>query len=101
MGCRNGRLSTAGQWVAWVHIRGRLGVVLELLLLLQSTHPLNVERLEATSVGGLIRRKLLLAGLQTDTAGLADSNHHHATRLALPRLILLLWERDTDLGHGT
>jgi hypothetical protein len=101
MGCRNGRLSTAGQWVAWGSHPCGLGVVLDLLLLLQSTHPLNIKGMEATGVGGLIRGELLLAGLQADTAGLADSDHHHATRLAFPRLIFLLREGDTDLRHGT
>jgi hypothetical protein len=74
-------------------------VCLDLVLILQSTHTINVEGLEATSIVGLIGREFLMAGFQADTSGVADPDNDHTARLALAALIFLFWESDANLRH--
>lgn len=74
-------------------------VCLRLLFLLQSTHPLNVKGLEATGVGALVGRELLVAGLQADATRVTDSDNDHAAGGTLATGIFFLWEGNADLGH--
>lgn len=78
-----------------------LGVALQLLLLFQSTHPLDVQGVEPAGVVALVRGQVFVAGFQADTTGFADSYHDHAARLAFARLVFFLGECDTNFGDGT
>ena len=73
----------------------------QVVLLLESTHALDVQRVETVGITGLIRRKFLMARLQTNATGVANPHDHHTSGLALPRFILLFGERNTDLGDWT
>lgn len=54
-----------------------LGVALHILLLLQATHPLDIEGVESTIVGGLVWWQLLVAGLEAVAAVFTDADHDH------------------------
>ena len=71
-----------------------------IVLLLESTHTLDVQRMETVDITGLVRRQLLVvAWLQTDTSGIANPYSDNLSRLALPSFVLLFGERDANLGN--
>lgn len=78
---------------------GRSRVVLELSLLLQTAHALDIQRVEPTSVGGLVRGQLFMARFQAHAARLTDTHDDHTARLTSARLVLLLGESDANLRN--
>lgn len=74
-----------------------LRVALHILLLLQAAHPLNVEGVEPSIVGSLVRRQLLVAGLEAIAAVFTNADHDHLGG-SLSRGILLFGEGDANLG---
>ena len=72
------------------------------ILLLESTHALDVQGMEAVGITGLVRRELLVvAWLQTNTSGIANPYGHNLSRLALPSFVLFFGERNANLGNRT
>lgn len=79
---------------------GHLRPAFQIFLLLESTHALDIQRMETVRITGLIRRKLILTGFQAHPASVADSDYHHSAGLALSSLVFLFRECDADLGNG-
>lgn len=70
-------------------------------LLLQSTHSLKIEGLEATSISRLVRGQILMTRFETDAASIADAYDDHPAGLTLARRVFLFRESNADLGDWT
>ena len=78
----------------------RTSYLLVPLHFLQSTHPLQIERLKPFSVRSLVCWQVFVAiRLQPQPSCLADADNHHTSGLALASFILLFREGDANLGH--